>query len=164
MMFSRSNVTARRAFSTVHAAAQKGFSAEGANAYEKGRPTYNSASLAQICEIIRKSNSQKDISILELGSGTGKFTESLVPFVIDDKSFKISKYIATEPSEGFRNALSAKNIPSVTAVDGTGELIPAETHSIDAVVIAQAFHWMDNLTTLNEIHRVLKPGGVLLVI
>lgn len=152
--------------STVHAAAQKGFTAEGAAAYEKGRPIYIPGSLAHIVDII-KNNSFSDISnisIVELGSGTGKFTESLAPYVVSNGTVQLKQYLATEPSEGFRAVLAGKNLPNVVAIHGTGESIPAETNSVDVVVVAQAFHWMDNQTTLNEIHRVLKPNGVLAMI
>ncbi len=32
---------------------------------------------------------------------------------------------------------------------------------MDAVVVAQAFHWFDAIRALSEIHRVLRPDGVL---
>lgn len=40
--------------------------------------------------------------------------------------------------------------------DGTGQHIPLPDNSVDAVFIAQAFHWMAEPDTLDEIHRVLK--------
>jgi MOSC domain-containing protein YiiM len=30
---------------------------------------------------------------------------------------------------------------------------------VDAIVVAQAFHWFDTIRALSEIHRVLRPGG-----
>ena len=51
----------------------------------------------------------------------------------------------------------------VEIVDGTAEAIPLPAASVDAVVVAQAFHWFDAIRALSEIHRVLRPGGRLLL-
>ena len=70
---------------------------------------------------------------------------------------------AVEPSDGFREELedwSNSVGGAVKAVKGTGESIPMENDSIDIVVIAQAFHWMANQSTLKELHRVMKPGTI----
>ena len=42
---------------------------------------------------------------------------------------------------------------------GTAEDLPLPKHSVDAVLVAQAFHWFDGLRALSEIRRVLRPGG-----
>ena len=38
---------------------------------------------------------------------------------------------------------------------------PLQDNSIDAVIIAQGFHWFADLDSLKEIYRVLKPQGKL---
>lgn len=50
-------------------------------------------------------------------------------------------------------------LPAVRTLDGTAEAIPLEDGSVDAAVVAQAFHWFDAGTALREIHRVLRSGG-----
>src|SRR5206468_5205801 len=55
-------------------------------------------------------------------------------------------------------------VPSAEAMDGTAERIPLPNHSVDAVVVAQAFHWFDGIRALSEIRRVLRPGGGLGII
>ena len=49
--------------------------------------------------------------------------------------------------------------PTAEAIEGTAEQIPLDSHSIDAVVVGQAFHWFDPIRAVSEIRRVLRPGG-----
>jgi SAM-dependent methyltransferase len=71
--------------------------------------------------------------------------------------------IAVEPVAGMRAHLIHR-APGAEPVEGTAEHIPLPEASVDAVVVAQAFHWFDARTAIREIHRVLKPGGGLGVI
>lgn len=45
------------------------------------------------------------------------------------------------------------------ALAGTAQSMPLADASVDVVVCAQSFHWFANRAALDEIHRVLKPGG-----
>jgi len=47
----------------------------------------------------------------------------------------------------------------VPVLGGTGEQIPLADHSVDAVLVAQAWHWVDPERTVPEVARVLAPGG-----
>lgn len=46
---------------------------------------------------------------------------------------------------------------------GTGEALPVPDSSARALVAAQSFHWMSSPATLREVHRVLVPGGLLVL-
>jgi SAM-dependent methyltransferase len=88
--------------------------------------------------------------VIDLGAGTGKFTRQLARSGAD--------ILAVEPSPSMRAEL-ARNLPDVTLVSGSAESIPAADASVDAVFVAQAFHWFDPDPALSEIARVLRPGG-----
>jgi ubiquinone/menaquinone biosynthesis C-methylase UbiE len=91
-------------------------------------------------------------TVLDLGAGTGKFTELLTA--------RAARVVAVEPSEAMLDVLRQK-LPAVEAVIGSAEHIPVSDDSVDAVVVAQAFHWFDRDPACREIARVLVPGGVL---
>src|SRR4030095_654319 len=90
--------------------------------------------------------------VLELGAGTGKFTELIV--------HTGASITALEPVPAMRAALE-RNCPTIRVVDGTAEYIPAKDESFDAAVAASAFHWFDGERAVPEVHRVLRPGAAL---
>lgn len=87
---------------------------------------------------------------LDLGAGTGKFTEQLID--------RAERVIAVEPSAQMLAVLRAK-LPGVAAHIGSAEVIPLPDSSVDVVTVAQAFHWFDREPACAEIRRVLVPGG-----
>jgi SAM-dependent methyltransferase len=91
-------------------------------------------------------------TVVDLGAGTGALTKELVG--------KVDRVIAIEPDDRMREILT-KNFPGVTALRGSGEAMPLETSSVDAVLASSSWHWMDPDRTLQETARVLVPGGTL---
>jgi SAM-dependent methyltransferase len=91
-----------------------------------------------------------DASVVDLGAGTGKFTPRLLQTG--------ARVIAVEPVDSMRVRLAAA-LPDVEALAGTAQSMPLGNASVDAVVCAQSFHWFASRAALDEIHRVLKPGG-----
>jgi SAM-dependent methyltransferase len=87
---------------------------------------------------------------LDLGAGTGKLTRQLHERGLD--------VVAVEPSAGMREQL-AHALPGVTLLDGTAEAIPLADHTVDVVLVAQAWHWVDPERALPEVARVLSRGG-----
>lgn len=130
----------------IHEAAAKGFAA-AADAYERGRPSYSPEAIAHI---VRELGIGPGTTVLDLAAGTGKLTRDLAP--------SGAALVAVEPIEEMRAKLAA-TVPSAEAIAGTAENIPLENHSVDAVVVGQAFHWFDGIRAISEIRRVLRPGG-----
>ncbi len=89
---------------------------------------------------------------LDLGAGTGKFTELL--------SGRADRVIAVEPSEQMLSVLRAK-MPEVESLVANAERIPLPDGAVDVVAVAQAFHWFDREPACAEISRILAPGGIL---
>ena len=93
-------------------------------------------------------------NVLDLAAGTGKLTDLLVECYAD--------VVAVEPLAGMRSVL-ARSVPDAKTLEGTAERIPLEDASVDAVFVAEAFHWFDSEAAAQEIERVLRPGGWLVV-
>ncbi|WP_346621458.1 methyltransferase domain-containing protein [Blastococcus montanus] len=90
--------------------------------------------------------------VLDLGAGTGLLAE-----VVLGLGHRVR---AVDPAPEMLAELAAR-LPAVATAVGTAESIPADDASADAVVAGQAAHWFDPPPAAREIHRVLRPGGVL---
>jgi SAM-dependent methyltransferase len=93
-------------------------------------------------------------TVLDLAAGTGKLTARLAE--------RYPEVIAVEPLAGMRAVLERK-VPSARTLAGSAERIPLDDASVDAVFVAEAFHWFDPEVAAREIARVLRVGGSLLV-
>ncbi|SAK56973.1 biotin biosyntehsis-like protein [Caballeronia calidae] len=134
--------------SNVHRAAAEGYTAN-ADSYVRGRPDYPPELAGWLVDALGLG---PGASVVDLGAGTGKFTPRLVQTG--------ARVIAIEPVDSMRAKLAAA-LPEVQALAGTAQSMPLADASVDAVVCAQSFHWFANRAALDEIHRVLKPGGKL---
>jgi SAM-dependent methyltransferase len=90
--------------------------------------------------------------VVDLGAGTGALTRLLVD--------RADEVVAVEPDDRMRSVLT-EEVPGVRAVMGRGESMPIPDRYADAVVASSSWHWMDPIPTLNEVGRVLVPGGIL---
>jgi SAM-dependent methyltransferase len=132
----------------LHPAAQQGF-ARAAGEYRRGRPGYPPAAIEHLAERLDLGPGR---SVVDLAAGTGALTRPLLALRC--------VVVAVEPVAEMRAQLPA----GARALDGTAERIPLPGAVADAVTVAQAFHWFDGGAALAEIHRVLRPDGVLALI
>lgn len=114
-----------------------------AAAYERGRSGYPEAAL----DFLLAPGARR---LLDLGAGTGKLTRQLVA-----RGLEVT---AVEPLEEMRAELT-RVLPDVRTLAGTAEAIPLPDGSVDAVVVGQAWHWVDPMRALPEVARVLVPSG-----
>lgn len=115
--------------------------------YERGRPGYPADAVRFLGRTFHLGPGS---TIVELGSGTGKFTRALLPLG--------AAVVAIEPMEGMRREFG-RRVPTVPVLAGSAESIPLPDGFADAVFAAQSFHWFQGGTALREIARVLRPGG-----
>jgi ubiquinone/menaquinone biosynthesis C-methylase UbiE len=95
--------------------------------------------------------------VLDLGSGTGLFSEVLVTW------FDV-RVIGVEPSDAMRARAAAKGIDRVTYLRGSAEELPLDAHSVDAAWLSTVIHHIPDLSLCaKELRRVLKPGAPVLI-
>jgi SAM-dependent methyltransferase len=126
--------------------------ADVAHAYERGRPEYPPAVVGAITAELGLAPAAP---VLDLAAGTGKFTRALLEAGLD--------VVAVEPQDSLREILAA-SVGEARVRAGFAEAIPVPAESVDAVTVADAFHWFDHALALAEIRRVLRPGGGLAVL
>ena len=119
---------------------------EQAEAYKGSRPGYPEQLLD---ELIVEASVKAGDSVVDLGAGTGIFTDLLVNRGLD--------VTAVDPNEAM---MQHADLPSVRWVKGTFEETSLPDQSQKWAVAAQAFHWADPHLALPEIRRILKPGSV----
>lgn len=118
------------------------FGSEAA-AYERGRPSYPPEAIDWLLPAGAH-------DVLDLGAGTGKLTTRLV-----ERGLNV---IAVDPIPEMLELLT-NSLPGTPALLGTAEEIPLADNSVDAVLVAQAWHWFDPERAVAEVSRVLRPGG-----
>jgi SAM-dependent methyltransferase len=124
----------------------------GSDIYERARPTYPEAAVAQL---LATTGIVEGSRVLDLAAGTGKLTRHL--------RAARAACIAAEPSPSMREVFT-RTVPGVPMVGATAEAIPLRHDTMDAVVVAQAFHWFDPERALAEMARVLRGPGWLALI
>jgi SAM-dependent methyltransferase len=93
--------------------------------------------------------------VVDVGSGTGTSSRQLAQRGIT--------VIGIEPNEEMRQQAASLSVPegmpAPTYRDGRGEETGLPDACTDAVLSAQAFHWLDAERALAEFRRILKPDG-----
>jgi SAM-dependent methyltransferase len=115
--------------------------------YARGRPSYP-------IDAVRAAGIAASSWVLELGAGTGKLTCLLVD--------EFAGVVAVEPDPDMRSWFTTLN-PRAALVAGAAEAIPLARGSVDAMFVAEAFHWFDHQLAVSEIARMLRPGGALVL-
>lgn len=120
---------------------------QGGVHYERVRPSYPIESLEWIVPDPSKIN-----DVLDVGAGTGKFTELL--------SGRDWNVFAVDPSLDMLTELHNK-LPHVATHVGTAENVEMPEQSVDVAVAAQAWHWCDPVLASAEMARILRAQGTL---
>jgi SAM-dependent methyltransferase len=129
----------------VHEVAAAGFS-DPAD-YEAARPSYPPEAVEWFVENLRIEPGR---TVVDLAAGTGKLTRLLAPAG--------ANLIAVEPVAGMR-ATFREILPTIPVVASTAEQLAFRDGSLDAVTIAQAFHWFDEDRAIAALAGAVRVGG-----
>ena len=120
-----------------------------AASYELARPDYPFEAVAWMLEPLPHGSRR----IADVGAGTGKLTRVLA-------KAPDAEVVAIDPDAEMLATLGL-TVPGVPTFLGTAEHLPLPDASVDAVVLAQAWHWVEPVAASAEIGRVTRSGGVL---
>jgi len=98
--------------------------------------------------------------VVDVGCGPGRF--------LREAAERGAEAVGVDPSPRMRRMATrftpARLRPKVTVLDGSAERLPLEDRSATAAwAVASVHHWADVEAGLAELHRVLAPGGRLLL-
>jgi SAM-dependent methyltransferase len=123
--------------------------------YARHRPAYPEAIFDYLDADV---GIRKQATIADIGSGTGIFTKQLL-----DRGHTV---YGIEPNNDMRKAaeLLLSGYSNFTSVVGSAENTSLPDESIDIITTAQSFHWFDSKQFKTECNRILKPGGLVIII
>jgi len=124
------------------------FGAQADN-YEAARPDYPFEAVAWMLERLPEGARR----LVDVGAGTGKLTRVVA-------EARDAEVVAVDP-DAIMLATLRDHVPGVPTFVGTAEALPLPDASVDAVVLGQAWHWVDPVAASAEIGRVMRPGGTL---
>jgi len=93
-------------------------------------------------------------AIVDIGCGTGLASAPLI-----ENNFNVT---GVDPSEAML-AVARERYPQAKWVLGTAERLPFDDRSLDVAISAQAFHHFDAQKGIDEIKRVIRPGGIVAI-
>ncbi len=103
---------------------------------------------------IKPMSDSRNITVLDIGTGTG-FVLKIISKYIKKKDKIMGCDISTE---------MIKNINDFTCFVCDAQNIPLENNSIDIITMNSVLHHVpDHLQLINEINRILKPEGLVLL-
>lgn len=114
--------------------------------YAAGRPTYPEAAIDACLEDLPPPDRT---TAADVGAGTG-----IASRLLAERGCRV---LAIEPNADMRAA--APENPRITWLDATAEQTSLDDDSIDLLLCAQTFHWLDADRALAEFARILRPAG-----
>ncbi len=126
--------------------------------YAKFRPSYPPEAIDAILDGLPPANQggalQVPIVAADIGAGTGISARLLAQRGV--------RVIAIEPNDAMRAA--AEPHPLIEWRSGAAEATGLPAASVDLVLCAQSYHWVEPTAACREFARVLRPGGRLALV
>ena len=114
-----------------------------ADEYDNWRPTYPDAAVEWLVPT-------HGAHVCEIGAGTGKLTDRLI-----ERGLELD---VVEPDGRMLGIISQRH-PGVRTHEAGATSLPLADASVDAVVVADAWHWFPKEEAAVEVARVLRPNG-----
>ena len=125
------------------------FGSEAA-AYEAGRPGYPAEAVAWMLEPAQRPG--RRIRVADVGAGTGKLTRV---------ALELGAEVVTIDPDPEMLMMLRNHVRGVPTFVGSAEDLPLPDAAVDAVVLGQAWHWVEPVAASKEVARTLRSGGVL---
>ena len=123
----------------------------------RGSPTAFPRMVAYRVGKLRRANLLRG-SWLDLGCADGGYVAALI-------EAGVARMVGVDIEVDRVERARARNVPTATFVVAASEALPFDDESFDGVLLNEVLeHVVDESATLSEIHRVLRPGAVLVVI
>lgn len=107
-------------------------------------------------EFLRVLAASADDAILEVGAGTGRIAKHYAP--------QAGCSVLLEPSHRMLKR-AQRQVPQAVHVQGTAEAMHFADESFGKVICFDSIHhWADQARGLEEVHRVLQDGGLMVVV
>jgi len=111
--------------------------------YDTARPSYPD-------ELFDALGPLDGCDVFDVGAGTGIATRALLA--------RHANVIAVDPGPKVL-ARARSRTPGLVVVVADGAVLPVRSHVVDLLCFAQSWHWLDEATRVQEVHRVLRAGG-----
>ena len=103
---------------------------------------------------------KKDSKVLDIGCQYGDMSLPLAPFV----DYLVELDLSDRSLEKARNNANLLNIDNAYFIIGDATSLPFDSDSFDVIIFLETIeHLPDVGLSLNEIYRILKPDGLLLI-
>jgi SAM-dependent methyltransferase len=123
--------------------------------YVRYRPGYPAA----LIDLLRdECGLRSDHVIADIGAGTGILAKLFLE--------SGNRVFGVEPNDGMRRAGEEclSGFTKFSSVNGSAENTTLSDGSVDFVLTGQAFHWFEPVAARAEFARILRPGGLVVVI
>lgn len=114
-----------------------------ADEYHDSRPSYPHVAVRWLLADAQQ--------VIEVGAGTGKLTDRLV--IAEDVQLTVTEI------DGRMLRLVGLRHPTLPLHEAGATDLPIEDGSVDAVLVADAWHWFPKDEAAAEVTRVLRPNG-----